>query len=116
MKYFFSKLFEPVLLTKWRSFLVMVESFFASLLFDIIPIFAIPYMAKLLEEGNRSAISDFLIYLTIFYILGWTLNYFIRSWDFRARSFVEEGTHVELNMKKGLYYKMLKMQSADIHL
>lgn len=97
------RLFEPMLRTKKSSLKMMFESAVGYISYDIIPIFAIPYVIGLLTAGKyQDAITACWIAFAIHCVF-WILNYYIRVWDVGAK--YEMNAYIEKKYRKEIFLK-----------
>lgn len=97
------RLFEPTLKTKKASFKAMIESAVGYISYDIIPIFAIPYVIGLITAGKyEDALTACWIAFAIHCVF-WILNYSIRVWDMNAK--YDMNAYIEKKYRKEIFLK-----------
>jgi hypothetical protein len=113
-----SRFFLPVKHNVQTSIQLLVESSLATLWFDILPLYTIPFMINLIETKNFDQFFKFSYIIFAVYFVFWLLGVYLRKWDFQAKYvftvWVEETFRKKLILKDNLAMDVLgtgKVQS-----
>ncbi len=107
---FLKRFFEPAFKNKKATVKMLFEGSITTFWFDVLPLFSIPFLVKLIDKQNVSQIFVFSISISLLYIILWIIGYKTRHWDFEAKSVIEQEME-KLYRLKFLYKDSLKVEN-----
>lgn len=116
---FLGRFFEPALKNKKDSLKLQAEGSLASIWYDVIPIFSLPYLTVLITEGRYSELQTFAIIICLTYFILWIIGYRIRKWDFETSyvylGYINDTQRIKTILKDNLHIEKVgtgKIQSV----
>lgn len=106
-----SRFFLPVRGNMLVSSQLLLESSLATIWFDILPLFIIPYIISLIEAKNFDLFFKFSYIMFATYFVFWLLGVYLRKWDFQTKYvfiyWMEETFRKKLILKDNLAMDIL---------
>lgn len=111
------RLFLPAIANKISTLKLLSESSLGAIWFDIIPLFSIPYIIRLIETKNYDGFLNFSYFILLTYTLVWIGHSFLRKWDYQAKytyfTWVEQTYRKKLILKENLAMDVLGTGKAQ---
>lgn len=115
---FLGRFFEPALNNKWQVTKMMAEAGLSGVWYDLVPIFALPYLTLLVTQQRYVELQNFIIFILLAYVVMWTFGFYIRKWDFETKyvlqKYLNEKYRSQTILKNNLYLEQIgtgKVQS-----